>query len=158
VAAVTRILIAVPKNWFCWDFDIQDENQRSLAEVRLSNWLDRGAISIPGNEYKVSRERLLGAFTLEQESTILARAEKPNLFLRQFIIESNARTYTLKAWSAMTRAMVLTEDEVVIGKLVPESFMTRRTKIELPEELPLFLRMFVVWLTMVLWKRDSESA
>jgi hypothetical protein len=152
------MLTAVPKSWFSWDFDIQDENLQSIADVRLSNWLERGAISVPGMECKVSRQGLLGAFVLEQEGSILAQAEKPNALRREFIIKHNAKTYTLKAWTAFRRAMVLWEDEVVIGKLVPESFLSRRIRVELPVDMPLVLGLFVIWLTMVLWRRESRGS
>jgi hypothetical protein len=152
------MLTAVPKSWFSWDFDIQDESRQSIAEVRLSNWLERGAISVPGMDCKVSRQSVLGAFVLEQEGSILARAEKPNPFLREFIIEHDAKTYTLKAWSAFRRAMVLYKDGIVVGKLVPESFLTRSIRVELPEDMPLVLGLFVIWLTLVLWQRDSGAS
>jgi hypothetical protein len=151
------MLTAVPKSWFSWDFNIQDENGQSVAEVRLSNWIDRGAISVPGRECKVTRQSLLGAFLLEQDGSVLAKAERPSPLLREFTITHEARTYTLKAWSVFRRAMVLYEGETMVGKLAPESFLTRRIRVELPVDMSLLPAMFVIWLTMVLWKRDAGA-
>ena len=152
------MLIAVPNSLFSWDFDIQDENGQSVADVRLSNWLERGAISVPGQECRVFRESLFGAFVLEQNGTALAKAEKPSALFREFTITHGARTYTLKAWSPMRRAMVLYENGAVIGKLDPEAFFSRRIRVELPVDMPLLLAAFVIWLTMVLWRRESGGA
>jgi hypothetical protein len=36
--------------------------------------------------------------------------------------------------------------------------LCRRMNIDLPEELPLPARAFIVWLTVILWKRDADAA
>jgi hypothetical protein len=151
------MLTAVPNSLFSWDFDIRDENGQSVADVRLSNWRERGAISVPGQECRVYRQSLLGAFVLEQNGAILVKAEKPSALFREFTVTHEARTYTLKAWSPMRRAMALYENDAVIGKLIPESFFSRRIRVELPVDMPLMLASFVIWLTMLLWKREADG-
>ncbi len=152
------MLYAVPNSLFNWDFDIQDENGQSVADVRLSNWIERGAISVPGQECTVRREIPLGAYLLEQHGRLVAQAEKPSAFFREFTVTHEGRTFTLKAWSALRRAMVLIENDVVVGRVAPESFFSRRMRVELPEEMPLVLKTFVIWLTMVLWKREADAS
>jgi len=149
---------AVPKHWFSWDFVIQDATLQPVAEVKLSSWRERGAVTIAGVEHKISRESILGAFILEREGSILARAEKPSAFRKTFRIVHEGRHYALKARSFWRRELVLYEGETEVGSLVREGFFTRRTRVQLPEELPLVLRLFLIWLTMLLWKRDSDAA
>ena len=36
-------------------------------------------------------------------------------------------------------------------------FLSRLMNVELPDDLPLPIRALVVWLTLLLWKRDSEA-
>lgn len=148
---------AIPTGWLTWDFEVRDADGRNLGEVRLSSWRERGAVCAGGVEHGVSRESLLGAFVLEKEGLPLARAVKPSALFRSFEIEYEGRSFALKAWSAMRRAMVLWEGGIAIGSIAPEGVLTRRARIELPEELPLALKLFLVWLTMLMWKRESGA-
>ena len=36
--------------------------------------------------------------------------------------------------------------------------VTRRALVDLPPDLPLPVRVFVIWLTVILWKRQAEAA
>jgi len=149
---------AAPKHLFSWDFIIRDANHQSVAEVRLSYWRERGAVSYAGVEHKVLRQSALGAFVLEKDGVVVARAEKPSAFRKTFTIEHAGRQYTLKARSLGRREFVLYENEREIGTIAPEGPFTKRARVALPEELPLLLRLFVIWLTMLLWKRNSDAA
>jgi hypothetical protein len=152
------MLRAVPKHWFSWDFAIRDAN-RQVAEVKLSSWRERGAIRVDGVEHTVSREGILrGAFVLERGGSVLARAEKPSVFRKMFQIEHRGKRYTLEARSMWRRERVLYDGDREIGAIVPAGLLTRRARVDLPEDLSLVMRLFVVWLTMLLWKRGSDAA
>jgi hypothetical protein len=151
------ILQAVPKAWLAWDFDVRDDGGQTLGEVRLSSWRERGAVCAAGLEYRVFRECLLGAFVLEEDGRPLARAVKTSALFRSFEIEHEGRSLTLKALSAVRRAMVLSEGEIVVGTIEPEGILTRRARIQMLDELPFVLKLFAIWLTMLLWKRESEA-
>jgi hypothetical protein len=45
-----------------------------------------------------------------------------------------------------------------IGTIAPESCISRRAVVNLPETMPIWLRAFVVWLTALMWKRDEDAA
>jgi hypothetical protein len=149
---------AIPKHWFSWDFVVHDATLQSVAEVRLSSWRERGAVATGGVEHKVSRQGMLGAFVLMKGDSVVASAEKPSAFRKTFQIDHEGRHYTLKGRSFWQRELVLYEGEREIGSIAPTGFFTRRAQVGLPEELPLILRLFVVWLTMLLWKRESDAA
>ena len=53
--------------------------------------------------------------------------------------------------------MVLSEGGIVAGTIEPEGILTRRARIKMLDELPLVLKLFVIWLTILLWKRGSEA-
>ena len=148
---------AEPKHWFSWDFVIRDTTREPVAEVRLSSWRECGAIEIAGVEHKVSRRGMLGAFVVETGDSVVASAEKPSAFRGTFQIEYEAQHYTLRKESMWLRELVLYEGEREIGSIAPTGPFTRRARVGLPENLPLILRLFVIWLTMLLWKRDSDS-
>jgi hypothetical protein len=129
-----------------------------VAEVTLSSWRERGSISVAGIEYKLRRQgALTGPFVLEGGGSVVARAVKPSAFRREFSIVHGERQYSLKARSALRRGYALFLRGKEIGSIDPEAWFSRRARVDLPDELPLVLKAFVVSLTMLLWKRDSDA-
>jgi hypothetical protein len=53
---------------------------------------------------------------------------------------------------------ILSENGRELGTVRPEHAFTRKAVIDLPAEIDLPVRIFMVWLVLVLWKRDEESA
>ncbi len=152
------MLRAIPKSIFSWNFTVMD-GPRPVAEIDVSWWREKGQLTVEGAAYEVYREGLMrGAFILEEGEAILARAEKPSAFQRLFLVEHAGRQYTLRARSAFFREVVLLDGAAEIGVLSPEGFFNRRMTVDLPEHLPLPVRVFMIWLTVILWKRDAESA
>ena len=150
------VLTLAPRNWFTWNFSVLD-GERPLAEVNLSSWRERGTLTIEGADYSVYRESLIGDFLLEQSGRVLARAEKPSMFRRSFIIRYKEKPYTLRAQSAFRRAFVLLDGEREIGSIVPENAFTRNSVVTLPDEWPLPIKSFAIWLTIVHWRRDANA-
>jgi hypothetical protein len=44
-----------------------------------------------------------------------------------------------------------------IGSIAPKGTFTREAAADLPHNLPLPLRMFIVWLSVISWKRQQNS-
>ena len=51
---------------------------------------------------------------------------------------------------------VLESEDGVIAR-APEGLFTRRAAVNLPQALPLFLQVFIIWLAMTLWKHDDSA-
>ena len=66
------------------------------------------------------------------------------------------RSYTLESRSAFRRAFVLLDGSRQIGSIEPTSAFTRGAMADLPETWPLPVRAFVIWLTMIQWRRDRS--
>jgi hypothetical protein len=149
---------AIPRSWFSWDFSLM-EGGTTLAEIDMSAWREKGVLTIAGKAYRVHRERLLsGAFVMELEGTILARATKPSMWSRRMVVESGGTQFTLRPRSSFSRTFRLYRDDVQVGMLAPAGCFTRRMEVELPQSLTLPLQVFVVWLTLLSWKREANSA
>jgi hypothetical protein len=151
------MLVTVPKSLWAWDFDVLDSGGLPVGEVRLGSWRERGSVTAAGVAYEIERQRGFGAFIMTKEGVEVGRAVKPSALFRSFEIEHEGRLLTLKAWSSMRRAMALWEGGTTIGTIAPDGILTRRARIKLPDELPLALDLFLVWLTMLLWKRGADS-
>jgi hypothetical protein len=152
------MLTAVPRHWYSWDFAIEDKDAKTVAAVHLSSWRDRGTIVVGDAEYSVERDGLLtGAFMLKHDGSIVAQAQKPSVFRRAFTVEYEARHFIVKSKSIWRRGCVVLEGQREVGTILPQFLFGRRAIIDLPDDEPLVLRSFIVWLALLLWKRDSDT-
>lgn len=145
-----------PTNWLSWNFKVSAE-ARPVADIAISPWRERGTVAIDGTGYRVYRAApLAGAFILEGPGGEIARAEKPSILGRAFAVRHGGRDYMLRPRAMFRREFVLLDGAREIGSLAPRSIFTRKAAVELPPDLPISLRMFIVWLTMISWRRDNE--
>ena len=152
------MLSMIPKR-FSWTFSLMDGSKSVADVVDLSWWSDKGEVTIQGVTYKVYRQRAMsGAFVLESADGVLARAEKPSVFRRSLVVEHSGRQYTLRATSAFRREFLLLDGSKRIGSISPEGIFTRRAAVDLPPTWPLHVRVFIVWLTVMLWKQDEAAS
>lgn len=152
------MLRASPDSWLSWQFSIFDEN-KAIAKIDIAWVREAGTLHLQGTDYRVYREKLLsGAFILEKDGTVIARAEKPSALTRSFKVTCDGRNFVLEAESAFLRAFVLRENEQTIGTIKPEHAFTRNAVVDLPADMALPVRIFMIWLTFILWKRDADSA
>jgi hypothetical protein len=54
--------------------------------------------------------------------------------------------------------MVLLVDEREVGEIAPASLWSRRATARFPDTLALPMQVFLLWLAVLLWKRDSDAA
>jgi len=152
------MLNVIPKSWFSWDFVVTD-GASPVAEIDVSWWREKGVLNVRGSVYEVYREGLMnGAFILESSGSVLARAEKPSALRRSFELEYGGKFYILRAESAFRRKFVLIEGDREVGWISPDGVFTRRATADLPEGIPLPVKVFIIWLVVILWKRESDSA
>ena len=152
------MLRATPKQWCSWNFAVTEGSQ-ALANIDISWWREKGVLTVHGVDYRVYRERMMsGDFILEAAGSVVARAAKPSAFHRSFTIVHEGKRYTLRAKSVFRRGFVLLDGDREIGSLSPEGIFTRRATVDLPQALPLPVKVFIIWLAVILWKRSSDAA
>ena len=151
------MLQIVPTHWYSWDVTVTDESRR-VADIAMSWWREKGALTIEGATYRLYREApMSGDFVLEHAGSVLARAEKPSVFRREFVIRHAGREYTLRRRSLFRREFVLLDGSRHVGSIAPTGAFTRKAAADLPHDLPLPVRMFIVWLTVISWRRERNS-
>lgn len=148
-----------PLRWFSWDFTV-DRDGRRIAELDMSWWRERGELTIDGATYAIRRDGLIsGDFHLTgADGRKVATASKPSMFRRRFEVVHGGRTWTLEPRSVWGRAMSVLVDGREAGAITPAGAWTRRASANLPEALPVPVQVFMVWLAVLLWKRDEDAA
>jgi len=151
------MLTAVPRHWHSWGFSLT-EGGKSVADIDISSWREKGQLTISNVPYRVYRRSpFRGTFILESKGTVIARARKSNFFSRRMTIEYGKVKYELKPASIFSRRFHLISGKAVVGRLSPNRWFSRRMNIHLSENLPLPVSTFVVWLTLLMWKRDCNA-
>jgi hypothetical protein len=147
-----------PTRWFSWAFTVDDDG-RPVGTLDISAWRERGGLTAAGRTFSIAREGCISSvFRLESGGTILATATKPSVFRREFALTFGGRTLRLRPRSAWGRALVLLEGEREVGDVRPRTMWSRRATATLPDTLPVPVRLFVLWLAMLTWKRDDDAA
>lgn len=152
------MLRAEPSGWFTWDYTVY-RGGRELTRVSLSWLREKGEFALGGQAYRVAREGWLhGDFVLESEGRVLARATKPSALFRSYEVEHEGRRFTLEARHPFTHEFVLRHGDREVGRVSPAAWYSREARVELPSRLPLAVRIFVLWLVLILWRRQQNAA
>ncbi|MHC4079355.1 MAG: hypothetical protein ACYST0_13045 [Planctomycetota bacterium] len=149
---------AIPKRWYSWGYTIED-GARTVADIDVAMCSGRAAFKIEGSVYVAYREGVLrGAYILEQRGSTVARAEKTSAFRREFLVEHADQHYTLRPRSALGRSFLLMNGARQVGSIIVEGLFSRRVAMDLPAELPLPVKVFVLWLVILTWRRAAAAA
>lgn len=152
------MLTAAPQSWMGWDFEIRDGG--TLLASLCIPWFgrERGTLRIGGRTWELGRDGWYqGAFFLKQAGSIQASAEKPSALFRSFQVTFDAKEYGWEAESAFTRSFIFIEANRVLGSVRPESVFLRRARLDLPEDLSLERKGFLLWLALLMWRRQKNS-
>lgn len=146
----------IPRSSFSWDFSVV-QGSSVVAEIEIPRWRKKDVLKVGGLHYAAYREGAIGgAFILALDTTQLARAERTNWLSRSFTITHAEKTYRLKAeWFGSS--FTLFDNGQEVGSLVPRGMLSRKTSVTLPEELPLPVQMFVIWLTLHQREIDASA-
>jgi len=144
-----------PQSWWSLDFSVM-RGDSVVAEIEIPRWRKKAVLKVDGLHYAAYREGVIGgAFVLASDTTQLVRAERTIWLSRSFTIKHGEKTYRLKAeWFGSS--FVLLDNGHEVGSLVPLGVFTRKTSVSLPDELPLPVQMFVIWLT--LYQRETDAS
>lgn len=152
------MLKIVPEHWYSWDFRVLEDGNE-VARLDRAWVRERGGFELDGDSYEIRRTSTLkGSFVLQRATTIVARAEKASLVRRAFDVQVGAVPYRLEAVSAFRREFRVLRAGVPWGTIRPVSAFRRTAVADLPDTASLPVRLFFIFLTLVLWKRQQDAA
>ena len=155
------MLRVIPEGWFSYDFTVFDRGGTPVARGDLSNWRETAKLEVGGERYEAHRKgRRSKEFVLEKEDgQVVAMAEKPSAWKSPFVVEHGGNRYELDKESGWKSTFILRSDGVgQVGSVRSEGVFKRGWIAELPEELPLEAKVFIVWLVVLLWKQAASAA
>lgn len=149
------MLYATARHKLSWDFVVfQDDIQVAAID---SAWLrERAVLTVGDDEYKASR--VADAFEVAQGKQVLVRAEESGFDASAFSVAYEEGVYQLQAKPGDEQVYQLAKKGgSVIGTFALEGIMMRKIEARLPDDLPLVMRVFLLWLVILTWKRASRA-
>lgn len=148
-----------PKGWLSWRFRVLDARGRTLTEIHQAWVRERVTFAIDGTPYTVRRTSAWrSTFQLEQPEGVLAEATKPSMLRRAFDVVTPRDHFRLEAPSLFGRTFEVYRDEAPVGSIRPAALLSRSAEADLPDDLPQPIRVFLVFLVLLLWKRATNTA
>jgi hypothetical protein len=127
-----------------------------IGQIDCGGARQPATLTISGTTYNpVSEGGQRTKLHLDGGGARIAEAKSAGTLFRRFIVRIGAKTYTLKVASWLGRIFVLTENDVEIGRIARTGFLTARSRAELPDDLPLPLQAFLIWLVLTTWRRQA---
>ena len=129
-----------------------------VAALRLPLFGPSTMTPLAGRRYQLRRTGVLReTFTLEAEvasdaDTPSVRATQRDAFHRDYMVEAGERSLTLRMESPLRSGYLLLEDGRVVGALRPAGALRHGVVADLPDDLPLELGVFLVWVVLLLWR------
>ena len=151
------MLRAEPSNWFSWSYDVFEDDQH-LTTVDLAWMREAGSFELGGQRFDIAREPGWGDFVLSAGGDAICRARKPSAWFRSFQVVIGDRHLTLEAQSPLNRTFVLREGGATFGEIRPQGILSRKAVVMLPESLSRAVQVFIVWLVIVLWRRQANAS
>lgn len=109
--------------------------------------------------YQASRDGRLGSpFVFERDGVVVASTERLRGRSRSIPVKWEAKTYELARESAWRGGYVLRDAGTAVGTIRPAGWATRRAVADLPDDLPLPVRMFITWIVLAMWRRAAQAA
>jgi hypothetical protein len=162
------MLRAVPTAWYSSTFRLLRDDAE-VGRLKLAAMKEAATFSVKDVAFEMYREGFAGDFVLAFHGNPIARADKPSVLDRRFVLTVETRRYVLESESAFRRAFRLRSGDGtgeedggdtsdVLGRIAPEGMLTRCTTVDLPDDLPLPVQAFCLWLVLVLWNRAAAAA
>ena len=145
------------KALFSWKFELL-QNGAPTGSVEGLGTQEKSTLTMGESKYQLSRDNSkIDGFNLEANGTRLAHVERPKLFTRVFSVEHYGRSFSLKHPSLFSGKYVLVENEQVVATVSPKGFFKRSAVVDNAAELPTPFMLFLGWVALVLWKRQSDA-
>lgn len=154
----SAVLTATPKNILAHDFHIQRDGE-PVAFLDRALLRRKGVIEIEDARLSVQTDGFLHPeYTLLLDEKPVARAHKPSVVRDVIQLQLGDVTCEIrrKAWFS-TRFYVWNGDQR-IGEIARQHWYSWKARVELPDDWPLGLQIFVFWIVLLFWKRDAAAA
>lgn len=152
------ILKAEPTGWASWNALITSEDG-PITELRISAWKGRGSFQLDGQDFTIEPIGFwLHNAVLQRGGTVIARAQKPALMRRFWVISSAGHRLEMESTSWTGREYVLRLADREVGRITREGMTGRKISLDFPNEVPEVIQVFLTYICLSQAKREAAAA
>lgn len=147
-----------PKSLFAARYYTLKRDGVEIGRIDCGGIRQPASIVIGDATFRPARDGVLRAtYHLDGNGARLASAVPAGAALRRFTVEAGARTCTLAVASWSGRRFTLTENGTAVGTIARIGFFTAKCQANLPDDLPLEVQAFLIWLVIITWRRQAAT-
>jgi hypothetical protein len=152
------MLEAEPTRWWASTYAVREDGV-PLTELSFRALREGGRFVLGGVPYTLRRERMAGDFLLEGlDGAEVARARKPSAFRRRFELRHQGGALRIEPTSGWGRRYRVVDGGRQVGEVRRRSAFRRQVDTDLPDDLPRPVQVFVLWLVLLMFRRDEAAA
>jgi hypothetical protein len=144
---------------FCSTYALFDE-AREVATLQRAAWRNKALLSVDGHVFEMFREKWLpGPFLLVDDAgRQVASGEKTSMFRRGFEVCAGPRHWHFEPLSAFDSCFVLRDGDRAVGTIRKRSLFSGVVEIDLPADVELPVRAFLLNLVIHTWSQQAAAA
>jgi hypothetical protein len=151
-------LRAEPLSWLSFGVRILS-GEEEITQLSISAFRTKGSFVLDGDEFTVDPSGFFGSdATLRKGASIIAKAKKAGAFKRTWEISSAGHRLKLESRSLTGKEYALLLGAHEVGRVKREGFTGRRTMMEFPDDVPVFLQVFLAYIVISQARREAAAA
>ncbi|MGH7602898.1 MAG: hypothetical protein ACRENK_02750 [Gemmatimonadaceae bacterium] len=149
------MLIATPTDWLRRNHLIEEDG-KLVAEIDGSAWQEQASATVGTATYALYRETLFTAtYVIRRAGQVVARARRQSIFSPQFDVTWGEQTLVLRRLSIWLPTFGVFKGYEQIGTIKRLGFLYRRGTVDGASSLPLEIRVFLLWIALMTWRRSQ---
>jgi hypothetical protein len=154
---VEPMLIAQPLSFFSIDWNVEGA-ESGPVELIYRAFSEQGEIATDPHGYEITKLGVFsGKWEMRRDGKEIALASKTSAFFRRIEIISDHGEYLIEAKGPFSTKFILWKDGSEMGMIQRKHFFSRSAVMDCSNEVPEHIQLFCLWLTLLMWRRDSNS-
>ena len=138
---------------------VAKENGTVVAELSRAIWRRRAEMNCQGHTLRLKRQGAAkSTYALRDGDATIAEVEKPSVLRSRLAFRYGGNDFEIvdKAW--YSQKLLVKSGGSVVGSIRRRGVFASGALVDLPDDLPLALRVFVGWIGMVRWDDEASAA
>jgi len=149
---------AVSTSLFSRNLSVVDDGVE-LTRIEF-RWRREGArFTVYGHTYEMQREDFFrGTLALRSEGMVVATARREGVFRSRILIDYAGRSAALRPVAWYSRQFSVLVDDIEVGRIKPIGWCRQRVIVDISNEIPVEVQVFLLCVAVVLWQRAAAAA
>lgn len=146
------------KNFLSNDY-VAEESGVVVAELRRSRWRAQAEIAVQGRSLRLQKHGVLrDTFAVLDGDIPIIEVTQPTLWRSRLTFKFDGTEFQImgKAW--YSSRLLVKSGGAVVGSIRTRGLFVAGANVDLPDNLPLAVRVFVGWIAMIRWDEGAAAA